>query len=81
MTIEEYDSKKRIRDAIECIEKALHSISETVEENNKFGIVFWNSRWLCALNICNVMEDPVIAEGIKQLLIERKKELVEEFSR
>ena len=81
MTVEEYDSKKRARDAIECIEKALHSISGIVEENNKFGIVFWNSRWLCASNICNAMDDPVITEGIKQVLIERKKELIEEFSK
>ena len=81
MTIEEYDSKTGLRNSIERIEKALHSISRIVEENNKISIALCDSRRICVLDICDVMDDPVITERIKQVLIERKKELVEEFSK
>jgi hypothetical protein len=41
----------------------------------------YNSMLSNALDITCVIEDPVVAKRFKQLLIERKKELVEEFSR
>lgn len=81
MTVEEYDSKKEVRDAIERIEKALYSISQIVEDNKNKVFCSYDSRRLYSIMICDTLDDPIIAEGIKQVLIERKKELVEEFSK
>lgn len=81
MTLEEYDSKKELRNAIDEIDKALHSISKIMEEDNGFGISPLNSRILYASNISDLLRDQVFAKRLKKLLIERKKELVEEFSR
>lgn len=81
MTIEEYDSKKELRDAIDYVDKALYSISKIMEEDIGVGISPLNSRILYASNISDLLKDQVFAKRLKKLLIERKKELVEEFSR
>ena len=81
MTIEEYDSKKELRNAIDEIDKALHSISKIMEEDNGVCLSPLNSRILYASNISDLLKDQVFAKRLKKLLIERNKELVEEFSR
>ena len=81
MTIKEYDSKKELRNAIDEIDKALYSISKIMEEDNGVSISLSNSRILYALNISDLLKDQVLAKRLKKLLIERKKELVEEFSK
>ena len=81
MTIEEYDSKKELRNAIDEIDKALHSISKIMEEDNGACISLMNSRMLYASHISDLLKDQVFAKRLKKLLIERKKELVEEFSK
>ena len=81
MTIKEYDSKKELRNAIDEIDKALYSISKIMEEDNGVCIGLMNARILYASNISDLLKDQVFAKRLKKLLIERKKELVEEFSK
>lgn len=81
MTIKEYDSKKELRDAIDYVDKALYSISQIIKENDSIVVGLCNSRLLYTSNICDMLKDQAFAKRLKKLLIERKKELVEEFSR
>lgn len=81
MTIEEYDSKKELRDAIDYVDKALYSISKIMEEENGVGISLSNYRIIYASNISDLLKDQVFVKRLKKLLIKRKKELVEEFSK
>ena len=77
MTIEEYDSKKELTNAIRRIDSAIYSVSIIMGEVKPV----YNSALSNAIDISCVIEDPVVAKRFKQLLIERKKELVEEFSK
>ena len=77
MTIEEYDSKKELTNAIRRIDSAIFSVSIIMGEVKPV----YNSALSNAIDISCVIEDPVVAKRFKQLLIERKKELVEEFSK
>ena len=75
MTIEEYDSKKELRDAIDYVDKALYSISKIMEEDIGVCLGLLNSRILYASNISDLLTDKVFAKRLKKLLIERKKNL------
>ena len=77
MTVEEYDSKKGLTNAIRRIDSAIYSVSIIMGEVKPV----YNSALSNAIDISCVIEDPVVAKRFKQLLIERKKELVEEFSK
>lgn len=77
MTVEEYDSKKGLTNAIRRIDSAIYSVSIIMGEAKPV----YNSALSNAIDISCVIEDPVVAKRFKQLLIERKKELVEEFSK
>ena len=77
MTVEEYDSKKELMNAIRRIDSAIFSVSIIMGEVKPV----YNSTLSNALDITCAIEDPVVAKRFKQLLIERKKELVEEFSK
>ena len=81
MTVEEYDSKAGLRNAIDEKDKALYAISKLEEEPDEmcFGL---GSIWSTfAMDVYCAISEPKITRRFKQLLIERKKELVEEFSR
>ena len=81
MTIEEYDSKKELMIAIDEIDKALCALSEAVKEREGIEPNLTSNRPLYALRVLSAAIRPEIEQRFKQLLIERKKELVEEFSR
>lgn len=80
MTIEEYDNLAEIRktiDKIDCILKYLNEHEDSQYSTFKgIGFIEW-----CFGLYWQGINDPVVVERFKQLLIERKKELVEEFSR
>lgn len=80
MTIEEYDSKKGLRNTIDEIDKALYAISK-LEEADKMCLVLGSTWSTFAMDVYCAISEPNITRRFKQLLIERKKELVEEFSR
>lgn len=82
MTIEEYDNLAEIRKTIDDIDRVLKYLNE--HEDSQYstfkGIGYID--WGCFTGLYGQgINDPVVVERFKQLLIERKKELVEEFSR
>lgn len=81
MTVEEYDSKVELR-------KTIQDIDETLREFDKYkghpAVTFKGIGYIGYCGGCTISKgtnDPIVVERFKQLLIERKKELVEEFSR
>lgn len=82
MTIEEYDNLAEIRktiDEIDCVLKYLNEREDSQYSTFK-GIGY--IEWGCFAGFYGQgVNDPIVVERFKQLLIERKKELVEEFSK
>ena len=81
MTVEEYDSKVELR-------KTIHDIDKTLREFDKYkdhpAVTFKGVGYIGYCGGCTISQgtnDPIVVERFKQLLIERKKELVEEFSK
>ena len=82
MTIEEFDKKKDIRDKIEKIDRMLneYKLREPCEgtRSAEFLGVGTSSWYLGTVSL--YIEDEVLADRFKQLLLQRKQELIDEFS-
>lgn len=80
MTIEEYDNLAEIRkkiNEIDCILKYLNEHEDSQYSTFKgIGFIEWSFGFYW-----QGTNDPIVVERFKQLLIERKRELVEEFSK
>lgn len=82
MTIQEYDSKSPIREKINQIDKALKALEDycSRDENSMFyfeGIgPVGRFQGYC---ITNGVNDEIITQKFKAILLERKKELIDEF--
>lgn len=80
MTIEEFDNKSEIIKAIESIDKVLgeYKRRETCETNRGdflgVGVSYW-----CYRILSYYIEDDILADRFKEMLLQRKQELIEEF--
>ena len=80
MTIEEYDSKKEIRDTLNQIDKCLEDYKRANESDfvTPMGVglqLFYANVGSCT----SAVKDEVLMSRFKQLLLERKQELLNEF--
>lgn len=83
MTIEEYDNKKPIRKTIDNIDNILNelnSVDESKEDCIKsIGVVV---RYKYVSNPIDLTTtDSILIDRLKQLLLERKQELINEFEK
>ena len=77
MTIEEYDAKAEIRNSLDEIDKCLRMMAVKDNDVQRVGIGV-NCYFLGAGPIMYYVTDNVFAERFKQLLLERKQELLDE---
>ena len=81
MTIEEYDNKKPIRKTIDNIDNILNELNPVDERDciKSIGVVV-NYNCICyPINFTTT--DSILIERFKQLLLERKQELINEFEK
>lgn len=87
MTIQEYDAKYPIRKKLEQIDRALETLERSSQENDSHIMSMTKFRgigtisWLGGTIITNEVEDEIITQRFKALLIERKQELLNEFTK
>lgn len=83
MTIEEYDKKKPIRKTIDNIDNILNelnSVDESKEDCIKSIGVVVRYTYIC-YPIDFTTTDSILIERFKQLLLERRQELINEFEK
>jgi hypothetical protein len=80
MTIEEFDNKSEIRKTIESIDKVLgeYKRRETCETNRCDFLGVGVSYWCFGIRSYYI-EDDILADRFKEMLLQRKQELIDEF--
>ena len=83
MTIEEYNIRKPIVEKINDIDEILKSIGYEIGDENlvKVGIGIVRSYVYSHYPIYHIVNDKVLTDRFKQLLLERKQELINEFEK
>jgi len=80
MTIEEFDKKA---DLVETIRSITHMLSyiDCYDLNTDIGITFYDPKRHTSHHEMFIRGDKVLVEKFKQLLLERKQELINEFEK
>lgn len=73
MTIEEYDSKQGTREMIKLIDDTLPIIMNFNNSLRRYAEL--------SATMPRLLEDKVLSERLKDLLLKRREELVEEFTK
>ena len=83
MTIEEYNIRKPIVEKINDIDEILKSIGYEIGDEHllKVGIGIVRSYAFSYRPIYHIVNDKVLIDRFKQLLLERKQELINEFEK